>query len=53
MGWLIDPAEKTIFVYLPTEATAVFDEPQQQLPVPEFAKELQLTLGQVFDWLLE
>ncbi|MEL7039129.1 MAG: Uma2 family endonuclease [Cyanobacteria bacterium J06592_8] len=53
MGWLIDPAEKTIFVYLPTEATAVFDEPQQQLPVPEFANELQLTLGQVFDWLLE
>lgn len=53
IAWLIDPAEKTIFVYLPTEATAVFDEPQQQLPVPEFAEELQLTLGQVFDWLLE
>ena len=53
MGWLIDPEEKTIFVYLPTSAPAVFDEPEQQLPVPEFASELQLTLGQVFDWLLE
>ncbi|EAW34288.1 Uma2 family endonuclease [Lyngbya sp. PCC 8106] len=53
MGWLIDPEEKTIFVYLPTQAPAVFDEPEQQLPVPEFAHELQLTLGQVFDWLLE
>lgn len=53
MGWLIDPEEKTIFVYLPTAAPAVFDEPSQQLPVPEFASELQLTLGQVFDWLLE
>lgn len=53
MGWLIDPEEKTIFVYLPTAAPAVFDEPSQQLPVPEFANELQLTLGQLFDWLLE
>ncbi|WP_413161019.1 Uma2 family endonuclease [Capilliphycus salinus ALCB114379] len=53
MGWLIDPEEKTIFVYLPTAAPAVFDEPSQQLPVPEFANELQLTLGQLFYWLLE
>ena len=53
MGWLIDPEEKTIFVYRPGQQPEVFDEPEQQLPVPEFAKELNLTVGLVFGWLLD
>jgi Uma2 family endonuclease len=53
MGWLIDPDEQTIFVYQPNQQPEVFDEPEEQLPVPSFASELQLTLGVVFDWLLE
>jgi Uma2 family endonuclease len=31
----------------------VFDEPEQLLPVPSFARELQLTVGELFGWLLE
>lgn len=53
MGWLIDPDEKTVFVYLPRKQPEVFDQPEQQLPVPSFASDLQLTVGELFNWLLE
>jgi Uma2 family endonuclease len=53
MGWLIDPAEKTIFVYLPGEQPLVFDRSEQQLPVSSFANEVQLTVEVVFNWLLD
>ena len=53
MGWLIDPEEQTVFVYLPKQQTQVFDEPEQQLPVPSFASELRLTVEELFAWLLE
>lgn len=53
MGWLIDPDEQTVFVYLPKQQTEVFDEQGKQLPVPSFASELRLTVGELFGWLLE
>jgi Uma2 family endonuclease len=53
MGWLIDPDEQTIFVYQPQQQIEVFDELEEQLPVPSFASELRLTVGNVFGWLLE
>ncbi len=53
MGWLIDPDEQTIFVYLPKQQPEVFDEPEQSLPVPSFANELNLSVGFVFGWLSE
>ena len=53
MGWLIDPDEQTIFVYQSNQQPEVFDEPEEQLPVPSFASELLLTVGEVFGWLLE
>jgi Uma2 family endonuclease len=53
MGWLIDPQEKSILVYAPNKTTEVFDEPDLILPVPEFARELELTVGHLFAWLLE
>lgn len=53
MGWLIDPEEQSVFVYLPDRPTDVFDEPEARLPVPEFAKYFSLTLGDLFGWLLE
>jgi Uma2 family endonuclease len=52
MGWLIDPDERTVFVYQPKQQTLVFDLPEQQIPVPSFANELELTLEEVFNWLL-
>jgi Uma2 family endonuclease len=53
MGWLIDPEEQSVFVYLPDQATAFYDEPDTQLPVPQFAREFNLTVEGLFRWLLE
>ncbi|MDZ7957228.1 MAG: Uma2 family endonuclease [Aulosira sp. DedQUE10] len=53
MGWLIDPNEQTVFVYRPKQETEVFEEPDALLPTPLFASELQLTVKDLFAWLLE
>lgn len=53
MGWLIDPEEQSVFVYLPQSSTEVFDELEMVLPVPEFAKDLRLTVGELFGWLMD
>lgn len=53
MGWLIDPDEQTVFVYLPKQQPEAFDQSEQRLPVPHFAKELNVSVGLVFGWLLE
>lgn len=53
MGWLIDPDEQTVFVYLPKQQPEVFDDLEQSLPAPSFASELSLSVGSVFGWLLE
>jgi Uma2 family endonuclease len=59
MGWLIDPDEELVFVYLAHDSAdkleqpriSVFEAKEDLLPVPEFAKSFQLTVGQLFDWL--
>jgi Uma2 family endonuclease len=51
MGWLIDPEEEMIFVYLANRTIAVVDEPTQRLPVPDFAAVLEVTIGQILSWL--
>lgn len=53
MGWLIDPSEQCVFVYLPDQPTAFYDEFNARLPVPEFAKDFNLTVKDLFSWLLE
>jgi Uma2 family endonuclease len=53
MGWLIDPDEKTVFVYQQKQEIEVFDEPEAILPVPDFANGLQLTVKELFAWLLD
>lgn len=52
MGWLIDPDEQTVFVYRPKQELEVFDEPDDVIPVPSFASDLQLTIKELFAWLL-
>lgn len=52
MGWLIDPDERTIFVYRPKQEIEVFDEPEARLPAPTFADALHLTVASVFAWLV-
>ncbi|PSB31418.1 Uma2 family endonuclease [Chlorogloea sp. CCALA 695] len=52
MGWLIDPQEQSVFVYLPDRRTTVFDGLDVRLPVPEFAQDFKLTVGELFNLLL-
>jgi Uma2 family endonuclease len=59
MGWLIDPAEELVFVYLadaPGErlsqrTISIVEDREDLLPVPEFAASFQLTVGNLFSWL--
>ncbi|MGD1907933.1 MAG: Uma2 family endonuclease [Leptolyngbyaceae cyanobacterium] len=53
MGWLIDPEEQSVFVYRPDQPTAVYDQPDVLLPVPEFANNFRLTVETLFGWLME
>ncbi len=53
LGWLIDPSEKSILVYFPKQQPAFFEVATDVLPVPDFAKAFQLSLGELFSWLLE
>jgi Uma2 family endonuclease len=51
VGWLIDPAEKMILVYQPDRQVQVVDLLEAELVVPEFARSIKLTAGDVFGWL--
>ncbi len=51
MGWLIDPDDRAVIVFSPDQKPQIFDEVDQGLPVPEWANELQLTIGELFGWL--
>lgn len=53
MGWLIDPDERTVFVYEPLQEVKIFDAVDRQLPTPKFTEDLQLLVGDIFDWLVE
>jgi Uma2 family endonuclease len=52
MGWLIDPGEKTVLVYRPKQEIELFDEPNEQLPMPSFTQGLNLTVGDLLSWLM-
>ncbi|MBW4622399.1 MAG: Uma2 family endonuclease [Cyanosarcina radialis HA8281-LM2] len=53
MGWSIDPEESGVFVYRPNSTPDFFDEPQLVLPVPNFAIAVELTVEQLFGWLMD
>jgi Uma2 family endonuclease len=53
MGWLIDPGERSVLIFRPDQPTEVFDQPEARLPVPDFAKDLSLTIEELFGWLVE
>jgi Uma2 family endonuclease len=53
MGWLIDPAEKLVFVYFSDQRILLFELETDGLPVPPFAESFNLTVGQLFSWLNE
>lgn len=51
VGWLIDPAEKMILIYQPDRQVQVVDILEAELVVPEFARPIKLTAGEIFNWL--
>lgn len=52
LGWLTIPEEKTVFAYRPPDQVQIFDQPETILPVPSFASTLQLTVADLFSWLV-
>jgi Uma2 family endonuclease len=52
MGWVLDAEESCIFVYESNKTPRFFDEPQMVLPMPGFANGIELTVEQVFAWLM-
>jgi Uma2 family endonuclease len=53
MGWLIDPDDQSVLVYLSDRKPEFFETPQARLPVPKFAEDFSITVGDLFEWLLE
>lgn len=53
MGWLINPKEQSIFVYQPGRSPEIFDEIESKLLMPSFGQAIDLTLGEVFGWLIK
>ncbi len=53
VAWLLDPDDKVIFIYRANQALQIYDRPEQVLPTPDFASDLQLTVETVFSWLSE
>ena len=53
LGWLIDPQEQSVLVYFPKQQPAFLEDANDVLPVPDFAQDFELTLGELFGWLLE
>lgn len=51
MGWLLDPEDQCLFVYGADKSVRAIAEPDAPLPVPAFARAVQLTAGEVFGWL--
>ncbi|MEL6469654.1 MAG: Uma2 family endonuclease [Cyanobacteria bacterium J06623_4] len=53
MGWLIDPIEECVFVYTSDSKVQLYQQAEQQIPVPDFARALELTVGTLVGWLYE
>lgn len=53
IGWLIDPEEKVVLVYLPKQQTQIYEALSQTLPLPDFVKDLSLSVQDIFALLLD
>lgn len=51
MGWLLDPEERTVLAFPHHQQPIFFEAAEALLPVPGFAAELKLTVGDLFSWL--
>jgi Uma2 family endonuclease len=51
MGWLIDPEDRSVIVIGIGQVFDAIDEPKAILPVPEFARSIELNISDIFGWL--
>ncbi len=51
MGWLIDPADRSVLVIGSDRKFEIIEQPNKMLPVPTFATAVQLTVEQLFSWI--
>jgi Uma2 family endonuclease len=51
LGWLIDPRDRSVLIYPSGKQPQLLREKPEVLLVPDFASELQITVGQLFGWL--
>jgi Uma2 family endonuclease len=55
MGWLIEPGDEYVTVYQRTEdgqiTVRIFERTESILVVPNFARGIQLTVGDLFGWI--
>jgi Uma2 family endonuclease len=51
MGWLIDTEDRSVIVIGTGQIFDAIDEPNAVLPVPEFARSIQITIADIFGWL--
>ncbi|WP_373540965.1 Uma2 family endonuclease [Chamaesiphon sp.] len=51
MGWLIDPEDRSVVISRMDRNLEVIDELDAILPVPEFARSIDLTVDRLFGWL--
>ena len=52
MGWLIDPKEKTVLVYLPNKQVRIIDNLASPIPVPPWASHFSISIDELFGWLI-
>lgn len=51
MGWLIDPEDKSVFIYQPKQEVEVLDNPEAALPMPKFMGDKTYRVADLFDLL--
>jgi Uma2 family endonuclease len=51
MGWLIDPEDRSVVISRIDRNLEIIDEPSAILPVPDFARSIELKIDRMFDWL--
>jgi Uma2 family endonuclease len=52
MGWLIDPEEKTVSVSPQDSRSRILADQGAIVPMPDWAVGLELTVGEIFGWLV-
>jgi Uma2 family endonuclease len=51
LGWLIDPEERSVLIFLQGKQPQLLELDNDLLPVPDFLPDLKLTVGELFSWL--